>query len=60
MPLVTIKTGIIAPDGREEQMTEFICDYPGCPNVASQVLGFVMELGQLSAVCDEHAPKPTK
>ncbi len=58
MPLITIETGMVAPDGREERITEFICDYPGCPNVASQVLGCVVDLGQVSAVCDEHAPKP--
>jgi hypothetical protein len=57
MPHVTIKTGLSAPDGREEQITEYLCDQPGCPNLATHVLGCVKEIGLSVAVCDEHAPK---
>jgi len=51
---VIIKTGLVDADGREEQLSEFLCDTPGCPNVASHVLGRVPGLGLFSAVCQEH------
>ena len=57
IPNVTIKTGIAGPDGREEMLTEYICDHPGCPNVATNLLGVVVDVCAMSAVCDEHAPK---
>lgn len=55
MPQVTVNTGMTAPDGHEEKLTEYICDWPGCPNVATEVLGCVKELGVCSAVCKQHA-----
>ena len=55
MPQVTIKTGIVGPHGCEEKLTEYLCDWPGCPNVAEQVLGYVKELGLAIAVCPQHA-----
>jgi hypothetical protein len=57
MPRVAIKTGFFAPDGSEEQLAEYLCDRPGCPNIATQVLGCVKELGVSLAVCDEHAAR---
>jgi hypothetical protein len=54
MPLVTIKTGLAAPNGHEETLTEYFCDWPGCTNVATEVLGCSKELGICSAVCKEH------
>jgi hypothetical protein len=56
MPRVTIKTGITGPDGREEQISEYICDHPGCPNIATHLLGVVVELRICASVCDEHSP----
>ena len=56
MPQITIKTGIIGPDGSEERLTEYLCDHPGCPNIATHVLGAVVELRLMAAVCDEHIP----
>jgi len=56
IPAVTIKTGLRTPDGREEALTEYLCDHPNCPNIATQSLGCVREVGALAAVCDEHAP----
>jgi hypothetical protein len=56
MPRVVIKTGVQMTDGREEELAEYICDTPGCPNVASHVLGAVKGLGVFSAVCDQHLP----
>jgi hypothetical protein len=58
IPQVTIKTGLKTPDGGEELLTEYLCDHPGCPNIATHALGFVREVGAKAAVCDEHAPKP--
>lgn len=56
MPCVTIKTGMMTPDGQEEQLTEYLCDIPGCPNIATRNIGCVKELGLMAVVCDEHAP----
>jgi hypothetical protein len=55
MPQVTIKTGITGPDGREEELSEYLCDWPGCPNIAAYVLGCVKELGLAVVVCPQHA-----
>jgi len=56
MPRVTIKAGITDSNGREEELTEYLCDSPGCPNVATQVLGCVRGIGAGAAVCETHAP----
>ena len=55
MPQVTISTGIIAPDGQEEKLTEYFCDWPDCPNVATHVLGYAKDIGIRTAVCKQHA-----
>ena len=39
MSRVTIKTGLTTPDGHEEELTEYLCDYPNCPNFATRVVG---------------------
>ena len=52
MPHVIIRTVI---DGREETLSEYLCDWPNCPNAAVQVLGVVRELRMRAAVCAEHA-----
>jgi hypothetical protein len=57
IPAVTITTGLATPDGREESLTEYICDHPGCPNIATHVLGCVREISLGSVVCDEHTPQ---
>jgi len=60
VPRIIIKTGRAGPDGREEELSEYMCDTPGCPNVAIHVLGGVTELGLFAAVCQEHLPlKPS-
>ncbi len=56
MPRVTINTGLTDSDGREEQLTEYFCDSPGCSNVATHALGCITELRLFVAVCDEHGP----
>ncbi len=56
MPRVTIKTGFPAPDGGEEILTEYLCDWPGCPNVGVNPLGCIPELRAMAVVCEEHTP----
>jgi hypothetical protein len=56
MPLVTIRTGFQAPDGQEETLTEYLCDWPGCPNVAVHLLGGIAEFRAIAVVCDKHRP----
>lgn len=55
MPQVVITSGMTGPDGREDTLTEYLCDSPGCPNIASHVLGCLREIGAAFVVCDEHA-----
>ena len=55
MPLVTLKTGFHAPDGREEVLSEYLCDMPGCANVATHAIACIKELGQSLITCQEHA-----
>ena len=55
MPRVTITTGFMAEDGREEILAEYLCDVAECPNPAAHVMGFARELGRGYAVCAEHA-----
>ena len=57
IPQVAIKTGLRTPDGREELLIEYLCDHPGCPNIATHALGCARELGLVTAVCDEHVSK---
>ncbi len=56
MPLVTIKTGFPTPDGGEEVLTEYLCDWPGCPNVAVRSLGCIPDIRAMAVVCEEHTP----
>ena len=57
MPQVTIRTGMIASNGQEEVLSEFLCDWPGCPNVAEHVAGVVRELRRALVLCPEHVAK---
>jgi hypothetical protein len=56
MPLVTIKTGFLTPEGKEEVLTEYLCDWPGCPNLAVHSLGCITEIRVMAIVCEEHTP----
>jgi len=58
IPTLNIKTGLTTADGREEFLTEYFCDQPDCPNIATQTLGCIKDVGVVAALCDEHAPKP--
>jgi hypothetical protein len=57
MPRVVIRSGERTADGKEESLAEYLCDWPGCPNIAVHVLGAVRELRMFAAVCEEHAAK---
>jgi hypothetical protein len=52
MPQVTIRTTV---DGREEALSEYLCDWTDCPNVAVEVIGVVRELRLRVGLCAEHA-----
>jgi hypothetical protein len=52
MPQVTIRTTV---NGREETISEHVCDWPDCPNVAVEVVGVVRELRIRAVMCAEHA-----
>ena len=53
MPRLTVR--VETPDGEDDTLTEYICDWPDCPNVAEHVLGVVRELRSFAAVCTAHA-----
>ena len=52
MPLVTVRATF---DEGEESLSEYICDWPDCPNPAVEVIGVVRELRLRTAVCADHA-----
>lgn len=54
MSRVTIKTGLLDPDGSEEELIEYLCDYPNCPNIATDVIG-CKGLRLMATVCEVHA-----
>ena len=56
MPRVTLRATESA-DGKEDTVSEYICDSPDCPNVAVHVIGVVRELRTVVAVCAYHARK---
>ena len=55
MPWVTIRTGMISAGGQEHVLQEYLCDWPGCANVAVQVVGVSRDLAMVCAVCHAHA-----
>jgi hypothetical protein len=56
MPRITIKSGFPSPDGGEEVLSEYLCDWPGCSNVGVHPLGGITELRAVAIVCEEHTP----
>ena len=54
MPRVTLRADE-SVDGKENAVSEYICDWPDCPNVAMHVVGVVRELRAFVAMCDDHA-----
>ena len=47
-------------DGREETLSEYMCDWPDCPNIAVEVVTFVRELRTCTVMCTEHAAQTAK
>jgi hypothetical protein len=54
MPLVTLRIESV-DDTTEEMLSEYICDWPNCPNVAQHVLGGLREIRAVAIVCTDHA-----
>jgi hypothetical protein len=54
MPRVTLKTGIVGTDGQEVVLSEYLCDWPDCPNIAEHVVGVARDVGWTCVVCREH------
>ena len=50
MPWVTIRTGIVAADGQEAVLREYLCDWPDCAHVAEHVVGVVRDVAMARAV----------
>ena len=53
MPWIKIVTGMPMPDGTTESLKEYVCDTPNCGNLATHLLGIIVELREKSAVCDD-------
>jgi hypothetical protein len=51
---VTIKTGFLTANNEEEALADYLCDWPGCANVAVHVLGCVKEIASVAAACEKH------
>ena len=57
MPQATLR---ITVDGREETISEYICDWPDCPEVAVHVVGVLRGLRLRAAMCADHAARFAK
>lgn len=42
-------------DGREEELSEYLCDWPGCSNIADHVVGCAKDIALRVALCAQHA-----
>ena len=60
MPCVTIRTGFLDANGQEEIITDYLCDWPDCANVAERVMGVAREVQAISVLCREHATELQK
>jgi len=55
MPQGTIVSSETTLRGQRETPAQYLCDWPGCDNVAEHVLGVVRDIGLFAAICKEHA-----
>jgi len=53
VPQVTLRTFV---DGREDTISEYMCDWPDCPHVGVHVFA-VSALRLRAVVCAEHAAR---
>ena len=56
MPQGMIASSGTTPRGQRETLARYLCDWPGCENVAEHVVNVVRDIGLFAAVCKEHAP----
>ena len=42
-------------EGKEIVLSEYVCDWPDCPNIAEHLVGVAYELRAVVIVCPEHA-----
>jgi hypothetical protein len=54
MPQVALR---IVVDGREDTISEYMCDWPNCPHAAVEVVNALRELRIRAALCAEHAAR---
>ena len=52
---VMIESSKTTPRGQKVTLTRYLCDWPGCDNVAEHVLGVRRDLGLFAAICKDHA-----
>lgn len=60
VPQVTIRVDFSDASGQEEALSDYLCDWPDCPNFARHELGLARQLGMHAAVCEEHAAALTR
>jgi hypothetical protein len=53
MPWVTGSIG----SEHDGEHGRYLCDHPGCSNVAKHVMGCAKEIGMFAALCDQHAKR---
>jgi hypothetical protein len=49
------ESGGTTPHAQRPTLARYLCDWPGCDNVAEHVLGVKRDLGLFAAICREHA-----
>lgn len=54
MPRVTLRLTV---DGVDESISEYICDFPDCPEPAIYVLDGVARFNMRAGLCAEHAAR---
>lgn len=59
MPRVSLRASFPALNGQEQEdvLTQYLCDWPGCPNGAVHLLGPIVEVRQMAGFCEEHMPR---
>jgi len=56
---VTVRIGETTPDGNEEVLTDYMCDWPDCPNTDVRLIGSIAALRAV-VVCEEQALAPAR
>ena len=53
MPIMQYKSGVVAPDGGEEWLSEYICDWEGC-RLSGEYDGLCEKHFEESGAAEEH------